>query len=659
MRYNGHMTKFADNTFQTDTSVRAQDDLYSFVNNSWLEEHPIPDSESRWGVFTQLRDEAWHNMRGIYEELQNQEVVSGSIQQQIKDFYYTGMHYDDQTDANLRMIEMLFDKVDAIASPRDLSNVLGELHTYSIDSPWEVIIDADNLDSSAHVIRLQQGGLTLPDRDYYLDETENMRSVRTKFKEHMQKVHGYFPRLTDDAESIWDTVYGFEYDLAEISRSSVALRDIEANYHGMSFEALSREYPAIDWGTYADALGWKTRERISVDQPEFFTFVNRQLTERPLDTWKAYLKWQIIMTCYGKVNSELSQVKFEFFGKVLSGTTEVMPLWKRVVMATDDAMGEAAGRLYAERYFPESSKKQVLDLVETLRATYEKRIKRLDWMSDETKAYAIKKLHNMKVLIGYPDKWRDFSGLMIGRESYLANSLAAAAFEHAYWMTKLDQPTSREDWLMDPQTVNAYHDPGRLVICFPAAILQPPFFDPKAHIAANMGGIGTVIGHELTHGFDDQGCMYDAEGNVRTWQSEQERAAFREKARVIIDQADRFEVLPGLTLKGGLIIGESIADLGGLEIAFEALQAEIGDTLTDKVDGDLTAAQLFFVNYARTEASHVREEKLREYTLSDPHPASPFRVNGMVRHDDDFYDAFGVAKRDKLYLEPTMRARIW
>ena len=653
------MTKFADNSLQTDPTVRPQDDFYAYVNNSWLEQHPLPDSESRWGVFDELRDEARHNMRMIYDELQDLQSTPGSIQQQVRDFYYTGMHYDEQTDANVTVLDSLFAMVDGISSSHDLARVLGELHLRAIEGPWEMVIDADNLDSSAYVARLQQGGLTLPDRDYYLDESENMRAVRIKFKEHVQKIHKYFPHLAASPEKLWDAVYAFEYELAEISRSSVALRDIEANYHSTSFEALSRDYPAIDWSVYADTLGWKTRERISVDQPEFFAFVNRQVTERSLDEWKAYLKWQVIVACGGKINSELSQVRFEFFGKVLGGTTEILPLWKRVVMATDDAMGEAAGRLYVERHFPESSKQQVLDLVEKVRITYEDRIKRLDWMSDTTKEYAIKKLHNIKVLIGYPDKWRDFSGLEITRESYLGNSLAAAAFEHAYWMTKLSQPTSRDDWLMDPQTVNAYHDPGRLVICFPAAILQAPFFDPNAHFAANMGGIGTVIGHELTHGFDDQGCMYDAEGNVRTWQTEQERTAFREKAQVIIDQADHFEILPDLNLKGGLIIGESIADLGGIEIALEALEAEAAGGLDENADGDLTAVQLFYATYARTEASHIRDEKLREYTLSDEHPPSLFRVNGMVCHSGGFYKVFGLVKGDGLYLEPEERAHIW
>jgi putative endopeptidase len=355
----------------------------------------------------------------------------------------------------------------------------------------------------------------------------------------------------------------------------------------------------------------------------------------------------------GKLSNRLSDLQFSFFGQVLSGTTEIMPLWKRVVLVADQTIGEGTGRLYAERHFPESSKQQVLTLVEDVRTAYSDRISALDWMSDKTKKYALEKLRNMKVLIGYPDAWRDFSKLSIDRESYIANVLAAERYEVAYWLDRLHEPTSRDEWFMTPQTVNAYHDPNRLVICFPAGILQSPFFNAEATYAANMGGIGTVIGHELTHGFDDQGCMYDADGNVRTWQTQQERDAFLEKAQIIVDQADNFEVLPGLNLKGKLVLGESIADLGGLELALHALKAKHGGTLNSD---ELTE---FFTTYAFTECHQIREEKEREYALSDPHPASEFRVNGILQHIDDFYPTFNVEKKDALYRPTSDRAKIW
>ncbi len=645
--------------YALDATLRPQDDFYGYVNNSWLATNPIPASETRWGTFDVLRDEAWQNMRDIYEQLQRQDCADGSVQQQARDFYYAGVHMDESVATHLQEIRSLFALIDATTSSRQLGATIGRLHATGLGGPWSSMIDADNQDSSQHVIRFYQSGLTLPDRDYYLEDTPKMRHIRDEYQAHVKKVFTHFSELAETANEAWNVIWALEYELAKRSRSSTDLRDVEANYNRQSMTDMTASYPLIDWPAYAWTLGWQPGPNISIDQPEFFSFVDNLIASRSLEDWKTYLKWRVIMACYDKVSTELSLLRFEFFGKVLSGSIELLPLWKRVVFAADRAIGEATGRLYAERHFPEASKQQVLSIVESARSAYAQRITDLDWMSDKTKAYALKKLANIKVLIGYPDQWRDYSALSISRDSYLGNALASARFEKSYWLQKLHQPTSREDWFMYPQTVNAYNDPNRLVICFPAAILQPPFFDAAAHPAANFGGIGAVIGHELTHGFDDQGCMFDALGNVRTWQTDTERETFKEKAKVIIDQADQFEVLPGLKLKGGLIIGESIADLGGIEIAFSALQGLLGDKITALAQDGLTAEQLFYINFARTEGANIREEKLREYTLSDPHPASVFRVNGMVCHDDNFYRIFGVARSDALYRSPATRAKIW
>lgn len=645
--------------YDLDQTVRPQDDFFGYVNNTWLKEHPIPASEVRWGVFNVLRDNAWKHMRELYEELEDKDLQPGSVQQQARDFYYAGMHMDDFSDTHLQLVSSLFAEIDQLRTTHELARVMGRLQSMWLGGPWSTYVNADDTDSTVHTLYFSQSGLTLPNRDYYLEDSKKMKAIRAEYEKQVHRLYPYFPDLAETAESLWEAVYGFEYELAKHSRTSVELRDVKKNYNKMSFEGLKQTYGNIDWDSYATALGWRPNDQISINQPEFMAFVNQQVAKQPLEAWKTYLKWRVVIRCAAKVSSELSQLQFEFFGKVLSGTTKLMPLWKRVVLAADDAMGESVGRLYAKKHFPEASKQQVLGLVEEVRDVYRERIKRLDWMSDKTKAYALKKLSNIKVLIGYPDEWRDFSGLTITRDSYLGNYLAAARFQGQYWLDRLHTPTSREDWFMYPQTVNAYHDPNRLVICFPAAILQAPFFDPNAHAAANLGGIGTVIGHELTHGFDDQGRLYDADGNVRTWQTEKEQKAFKQKAEVIIKQADAFKVLPDLHLKGGLIVGESIADLGGLEIAYEALEKYL-----DKDDGrttkeGLSARQLFFVNFARTECSRTREEKLREYALVDPHPPAEFRVNCMMMHVERFYDLFNVNPDDKLYLAPEKRAAIW
>ena len=643
-----------DNSFAKpllNTDVRPQDDFFRYVNSRWLDANPIPDSESRWGTFNVLRENSWLAMRTIYEDLQSTAPASGTVHQQAKDLYFTGMHFDELKNAHLEQLRKLLAKVDAIKNTQELSSTIGYMHSLDITGPWHCYVGVDHSDSTQHILHFYQSGLTLPNRDYYLEADDKMKTIRKAYKKFITDTHGLFPELAEDAAELWSVVIDFETALAKTSRTPAELRDVENNFHKMSLKELREAHPAIDWDAYANELGWRTNDQISIDQPEFMSFINDLFEDRPLNDWKTYLKWRITSKLLSKISADLATLHFEFFGKVLSGTPEIMPLWKRVVLVTEHAIGEVTGQLYAEKHFPESSKQQVLSIVEEVRTSYGERIDELDWMSDKTKLYAKKKLANMKVLIGYPDTWRDFSKLTITRDSYLGNILASQAYDVAYWLEKLHHPTSRDDWFMTPQTVNAYHDPTRLVICFPAGILQAPFFHPKASHAANLGGIGTVVGHELTHGFDDEGGMYDADGNVRTWQTKQERKAFQEKANVIVKQADAFYVLPDLTLRGGLVLGESIADLGGIELALHTL----------KKQPSLGAAVLkeFFITYAFTECTHIRDEKLREFTLSDPHPAAEYRVNGILQHVNDFYTTFGIQESDSLYRPEKERAKIW
>ncbi|HET6747589.1 MAG TPA: M13 family metallopeptidase [Candidatus Saccharimonadales bacterium] len=649
------------NLNQLDTSVRPQDDFFHYVNNAWLKENPIPASEVRWGIFDVLRDEAEKAMRHLFTSLENTpDIAKNSIEQQARDFYIAGMQYDTNGAKNLSVLKQLLASVNDIASPRDLSHFFGTMHAIDINVPWYMWIDSDHDDSSRHIFHLHQPSLTLPDRDYYLDDAEPMKKIRDAYKIFLKQVHQEFPDLAASSDDLWETIITFETNIAQKNRTSSALRDVEGNFNRVGYTDLQANYPYIDWAAYANGLGWLPQEDLSIDQPEVLAFINSLIDTVPLDTWKTYLKWRLITACMSKVNEKYAKLHFSFFGKVLSGATEMKPLWKRVVRAADACIGQATGQLYAERYFPESSKQTVLELVEEVRDAYSERIDALDWMSDSTKKYAKKKLENMKVLIGYPDKWRDFSELTVTPDSYLQNIIEASKFETQYWLKKLHQPTSREDWFMNPQTVNAYNDPTRLVICFPAAILQAPFFDPLAPIATNMAGIGSVIGHELTHGFDDQGYQFDANGNVKAWQTEEERDAFAKRAQVIIDQANNFQVLPDLNLKGELVIGESIADLGGIEIALHALKKSLGTDISSKPEGfSYSHLELFFFNCAFIECSNIRDEKLREYTLTDWHPASIFRVNGMLQHVDDFVEVFRVTEHDALYRSPDMRARIW
>ncbi len=641
-----------------DDSIRPQDDFFEYANKKWLAAHPMPGSETRWGAFNVLHDEAQEHVRAICKELQGQEFVDGSLEQQIRDFYFSGMHFDEHKEDNLKIVEQYFAKIDATAELTDLPHLFGELARLDVRSPWRVMIDADDMDSTKHILRLVQAKLTLPDRDYYLDDNEKMQHIREQYHKHVQQMYRHFPALAGSSDKCWDAVWNFEEGLARNMRSQTDLRDVHKNYNNTPFAEITKTYSHLDLTAYAKALGWHDTSNTSVDQPEFFEYVNTLMTQKSLDEWKTYLKWLFLVEYGGKISEELAVLRFDFFGTVLSGTTEIVPLWKRVLSSLDGAMGEGVGKLYAARHFPEGSKRQVLELVEDIRDAYQERIEKLDWMSEPTKKTALEKLTNIKVLIGYPDVWRDFSKLRITPQSYLENALAAEEFSTDYWLGKLAEPTSRDDWFMYPQTVNAYNDPNRLVVCFPGAILQPPFFNPSAPYAANIGAIGAVIGHEFTHGFDDQGCQFDPKGNVRTWQTDDERKEFARRAQLIIQQANEFETIPGVHLKGDLIIGESIADLGGLELAHSALLHKIPDTSEIVADG-LSAEKLFFISFASTECGITRPERKRQLALSDPHPIEEFRVNGMLSHCDSFYDAYNVQEGDKLYRAPEQRAKIW
>lgn len=636
------------------TKIRPQDDFFRYVNSKWLAANPIPDTEGRWSTFNVLREKSLHNLRTICEELTKQsDLTSGTPEQQIRDFYLSGINFDKHKQKNFDALRKIFNMIDNV-DKLSLSGLIGYLHRIGVNDPWCAIMDADDRDSKRHILRLHQSGLTLPDRDYYLEDSEKMHSVREKYIKFIEKSCLLVPELAPTPAILKTIVWDFELSIAKKSRSSTELRDVEKNYNQISFKDLKTRYPAITWKDYAKELGWKTDDKITVDQPEFFTFINERVSSMPLESWRIYLKWQTFLSFAPRISEEFAEHKFSFFGKELSGVKEMPPLWKRVLGMLDFALGEALGQLYIQRYFPESSKKQVLQLVEDVRDTFAERIMNLGWMTDETKMYALKKLGNINVLIGYPDRWRDYSKLNVTADSYLENIIASEEHETAYDMKRLHRPVSRIDWSMNPQTVNAYHDPNRLVICFPAAILQAPFFDPNASYATNMGGIGAVIAHELTHGFDDQGCHFDAEGNMRDWQTEEDQMAFRKRAKIIIDQADKFEVLPGLNLKGGLVIGESIADLGGLEIALDCLKNKF---VSNTVSGE--EIEKFFISFATCECGHTRKGLKRQFTLSDPHPDEKFRVNGMVEHCDDFHKTYKTNIEDKLYRTPENRAKIW
>jgi putative endopeptidase len=632
---------------------RPQDDFYHFVNQQWINENPIPDTESRWGTFSVLRDQNIDRMQGIYESLSKKDELTDA-ENKIQAFYASGKNIDAHQDKNKAVLAQWLRKIDALRSPQDLVRMIGELHRIGVDAPWCVYVDSDEKDASRRILRLHQAQMTLSDRDYYLNDDESSQKVRDAYRT-------FFEQITDELKDVdpsianidFENILNFETELATHQRTNIELRDIEKNYNPISFQKLKSTYPKIDWDTYAEALHWQSREVISDDQPEVFAYVAEKIISLPLDTWKQYLAWLLIIRCASHISTRSANITFALFGTALTGAKTMKPAEKRTVLLMDRHIGEYVGTLYVEKYFPEEAKRQVETMVAEVTRTYHDRIDRLNWMSGATKQKAHEKLDNMKVLIGYPDAWRSYDGLQLDSESILANILAAEAFNNDYHLARLSEPNSRDEWHMSPQTVNAYHDPNRLVICFPAGILQAPFFDSGASEATNYGGIGTVIGHELTHGFDDQGSQFDAEGNVVQWQTDEEREEFMKRSRIISDQADNYEVLPGVHLKGQLVLGEAIADLGGLELAYEAAQRILGDDFNE------SAKDSFFRGYAVTEASSAHDEQVRQFALTDPHPHAAFRVNAMLEHVDAFHETYDVKEGDALYRPDDKRARIW
>ena len=638
---------------QFDESVRPSDDYFGYINNPWLAANPIPPSESTWGSFYVLRDQSWAVLHEIVQEFDRAKLSELSHDQRLlKTFFGTAMHFESYRAAHLSWLDEQLQQIYTITSPRELAHYLGTAHRHNINAWWSCYVDIDDKDSRMQTLRLHQDGLTLPNRDYYLDEDDKMAAIREAYQVYYETIHRH---LSAHIQPDWTTTYDIEKTLAAASWRDSELRDIHRAYNPMTIAELQTRYSSFDWTAYFDGLGWQQpSDHLIISQPDVIEYAVRELHDRPLSEIQSYLAWRLIGSVVSWIDEDCARAAFDFFGTEINGTTEQKPLWKRAVMQADGSViGEALGREYATRHFPETSRQAVLDIVEAIRRAYHTRIDQLTWMGDTTKQRAHTKLDNMSVLIGYPTVWKDLSSLQFVSDNHLENMVTARAFRTDLELIKVGQPPADEQWEMNAHTVNAYHHPNRLEIVFPAAILQPPFYNPQASYAANLGGIGAVIGHEFTHGFDDQGADFDESGNTNRWQTPDERAAFDALAANIVELADAFETVPGTFLQGKLILGESIADVGGLQLAVTALQ--------DTMDEAEFAAELphLFENFARAECAHATPERLNELAKVDPHPPSRFRVNCVVNHIDDFYDTYDVTKDDGLYLPPEKRAKIW
>lgn len=639
------------------TAVRGAD-FYQYACGGWMKKHPLTNEYARFGSFDMLAENNREQLKGLIVEIAAGQNEQGSIGQKIGDIYNLAM---DSVKLNADGIAPIQTDLDKIASVKDKSEIVPLMATLAhsgVFPYFSFYVGADIMDSKSNLFQLYQGGIALGEKEYYLDNDDATVNIRNKYKEHIVKMFQLAGMDETAAKKSMEAVMDIETRIAKVSFSAVEQRNPAANYHKMSLDELKKEIPGIHWDAFLNGIGMKEVTELSVSQVEPIKEVEKIINSMPVEKQIAYMQWCLIDRAAGFLNDEMVAQNFDFYGKTLSGKQVNQPRWKRAVSTVNGVLGEAVGQMYVEKYFPAAAKERMVQLVKNLQTALGERIRNLEWMSDSTKAQAIEKLNAFYVKVGYPDKWRDYTDLHIEKDSYWANVKRATAFELDYMLSKAGKPVDRDEWGMTPQTVNAYYNPTTNEICFPAGILQYPFFDMNADDAFNYGAIGVVIGHEMTHGFDDQGRQFDKEGNLKDWWTEEDARRFEERAQVMVNFFDSIQVLPGLQANGSLTLGENIADHGGLQVAFQAFQNATKNAPLSAKDG-FTPEQRFFLSYAGVWAGNIRDEQIRLQTKSDPHSLGRWRVNGALPHIAAWYDAFGIEEGDAMYLAPEQRVSIW
>ena len=637
-----------------EASVRVQDDLYDHVNGKWLATTQIPPDKAGYGPYYILFDEVQDRLRGIVETAE--QAAPGSEARKIGDLYASFMDTARIEALGLKPLSAELADIDGLQSRRDLTRLIAHLQEIGVGTPFEPEIDQDHRESTAYALYLGQSGLGLPDRDYYLENTPRFKDVRAKYLQHIERMLGLAG--DPDAGRNAKAIVKLETDLARVQWTKVRNRDPIATYNKFSVAKLRALAPDLDWSSYLSSTGMTAARNVIVQQPSYMRAASEMLRKTPLPTWRAYFRWQLLRTYAPYLNDRFVDERFAFFGTVLSGVPENRPRWKRGITLTDQAIGEGLGRLYVEKYFPPQSKERMDALVKNLLATYKTSITALDWMSDATKTQAQAKLAKLTTKIGYPTRWRDYSKLAIVGDDLVGNVARANRFEFGRNAAKLGKPIDREEWFMTPQTVNAYYNPEMNEIVFPAGILQPPYFTPDADDATNYGAIGATIGHEISHGFDDKGSQFDADGNLRDWWTKEDHRKYAARTKALVAQYNAYLPVAGYHVNGELTLGENIADLAGLAIAYKAYQLSLGQRPAPVLDG-FTGDQRFFLSYAQSWREKTREEQQIVYLKSDPHSPDKFRVNGVVVNQPPFYITFDVKPGDKMYLPPEKRVILW
>ncbi len=642
-----------------DTSVEPCEDFYQYANGQWLKNNPIPDEYSVWSISNEVRERNFEVLKEILEEAAaDKNAQKGSNRQKIGDFYATAMDLERIEKGGAGLLAGDLERIAKAESLDDITAIIRDYHVEGIPALFGGAVFQDLKNSEMYIIYALQGGLGLPDRDYYTRTDEESAELKKKYVAHVSNMLQLLGDSPENADQAAAAILALETRLAEASLTNVELRDLENYYNIKTIEEADVATPHFSWTEYFQALGMEELETFSFAHPKFFAEMNTVLDEVPLATWKDYLRWNVASGFAPYLSSDFVEEDFAFNQATLQGTEEMKPRWKRVLTVVSTNMGEALGQLYVEKAFPPQAKTSALEMIGNLQAAVGERIEALDWMGDETRAKALEKLAAFNAKIGYPDEWRDYTALEIGRTSYADNVRAAAAFEMRRDLNKIGKPIDRNEWAMAPQAVNAYYSPVMNEIVFPAGILQPPYFDFEIDDAVNYGGMGAVIGHEFMHGFDDQGSRFDADGNMLNWWTEQDTENFKAATQILVDQYSNFVAVDDLHVNGELTLGENIGDFSGLTMSFYGLQKALAENPVDKIDG-FTPEQRFFLAWAQAWRRNYRPEALKLQVNTDPHSPGKFRVIGPLSNMPEFYRAFDCQEGDAMFRPTEERVVIW
>jgi len=639
-----------------DTLVSPGDNFANYVNGTWYKNTKIPADKASYGAFDLLYDQSQKDVKSIIEDAAKGDNADGSDKQKIGDYFAAFMNRKDRDAKGIKPIQPDLKAIDLIANYTDLANYFGVSNRTGVTVPINIFVSQDSKNPNEYVLTTWQSGISLPEREYYTSTDAKMTDIRKKYVAHIEKMLQLcnIENPTENAAK----VMALETTIASSHMKKEDTRDVVKLYNKYNTADLKTLMPDFDWKAMLKTAGMDKEKTIIISQVENTKSLNNIIKNTPLDTWKIYLKWGLINRNANRLNSALDKQDFEFYSKILYGVEKPEEDWKRAVNAVNGALGEMVGKVYVEKHFSPEAKERMVTLVKNLLKAYTESIKRLEWMSADTKKQALAKVDKFMIKIGYPDTWRDYSALKVSKNDLYGNAVRANEFEYKRELDKLGKPVDRTEWGMTPQTVNAYYNPSLNEIVFPAAILQPPFFDLNADDAVNYGGIGAVIGHEIGHGFDDQGATFDGDGVMKNWWTPNDLTAFKAKTNALVAQYNGFKAFPDLNVNGDFTLGENIGDLGGLSIAIKAYKASLNGKEAPVMDG-FTGMQRVFLGWGQVWGEKAREEAIRSQIAGDPHSPAKFRINGVVRNIPEFYEAFKIKSTDSLYLAPEKRVKIW